>query len=142
MQRDRWSWRTRAQGGAADTVSTRSACCMVGVKEDLRGIASKRVRCIGWLQRRALMRHSSSWDTCTTMALALLMTKLKRGGCTGLLPPKDILGHCTWSLAVTGAVAVLLQTLRKPFAGTGAPKQRVTVTLQPICGCWACEFTQ
>ncbi len=128
MKRDRWSWRARAQGGAVDTVRTRSAACIVKAQEDLHGISPKRSRFFSWLQRRAWMRHSAAWAACTTLAKALLETTLKRCGAASLLPPKDILQHCTGSLTVTSAVSVLLlQTWRKPFAGTGAPKQRVTL---------------
>jgi len=59
----------------------------------------------------------------------------------GQIKTFNILVHCTGSLNVTSAVSVLLQTWQKPFAGTGAPKQRVTQTLQPICRGWACELT-
>jgi hypothetical protein len=72
IKRYRCRWHARAQGGAANTVRSRSACCIITVKEDLRGITPRRLRFIGWLQRRALMRRSSSWVKCTTMALTLL----------------------------------------------------------------------
>ena len=91
IQRYRWSWRAKAQGGAADTASTRSASCIISVQEELRGITSKRLRFIGWLQRRALMAHSAAWATCMIVAKALLKTTLKRCGGSSLLPPKDIL---------------------------------------------------
>ena len=136
MRSDRWSWRARAQGRAADTGSTRSACCISVVKEALRRMTPKLLRCIGWLQRRTLMRRRSAWASCTTMAMALLKTTLKRYGGTSLLPPKDILRHCTASLNVTSSVEAFVKTRRKPFAGTGAHKQRVILTLHPICrGC-------
>ena len=129
MRRDRWSWRARAQGRAADTGRTSSAGCikMVGLEEALRGITPKLLRCIGLLQRRTLMWHSAAWATCTMKALALLETTLKRCGCSSLLPPKDILQHCTGSLAVTRKVEAFVKTRPKPFAGTGAQKQRVTM---------------
>jgi len=136
MQRDRWSWRARAQGRAADTGSTCSAGCIVMVQEALRRITPKLVRCIGSLQRRTLMRRSSSWATCTSVAMALLETTLKRCGCTGWLLPKDILQHCTGSLPFTRTARAFLKTRRKPFTGTGAHKQRVNQTLQPLCRGW------
>jgi TPR repeat protein len=49
---------------------TRSACCIRMVKEDSRRMMPKRLRFIGWLQRRALMRHSASSAASTPMALA------------------------------------------------------------------------
>ncbi len=79
------------------------------------------------------------------MAKALLETTLKRCGVTILLPPKDILRHCTWSLTVTSTVytvQVFARARRKPFAGTGAPKQRVTLELQTSCRAWARVLTQ
>ena len=90
--------------------SSRSARCIVTVKEDLRRITPKRLRFIGWLQRRALMRHSTAWATCTTGAKALLKTKLKRCGGTSLLLPKDIniLSWTAKSLTVTITVKVVL----------------------------------
>jgi hypothetical protein len=97
---------------------------------DLCMIAPKRLRFIGWLQRRALMKHSAAWASCTSMAMALIKMTLKRCGCSSLLPPKDILKHCTGSLSVTSSVAVFARARRQPFAGTGAPNQRVTLELQ------------
>jgi hypothetical protein len=64
--------------------------------------------------------------------MELLKTTLKRFGGGSLLPHKDFLQHCTMPLAVTRTATVLLQTFRKPFAGTGAPKQRVMLTLHAI----------
>ncbi len=93
-------------------------------------IAPKRLRFIGWLQRRALMKHSAAWASCTSMAMAVIKMTLKRCGCSSLLPPKDILKHCTGSLSVTSTVQVFARAGRKPFAGTGAPNQRVTLELQ------------
>ena len=75
------------------------------------------------------------------MAMALLKTALKRCGGTSLLPPKDILQHCTVSLSVTSTVEAFAKTRPKPFAGTGAHKQRVTLTLQPLCRGCTREFT-
>ena len=108
MRSDRWSWRARAQGRAADTGSMCSAGCIVQVKEALRRMTPKLLRFIGWLQRRTWMMHSAPWATCTLKALALLKTALKRCGCASLLPPKDILMHCTMSLAVTSSVEALV----------------------------------
>lgn len=71
------------------------------------------------------------------MAQALLKTTLKRCGCCSLLPPKDILRHCAMSVLVTSTDTVLLQTWRKPFTGTGAPKQLVALVLQASCTGWA-----
>ena len=64
MQRDRWSWRARAQGRAADTGSTRSAGSIGRVQEALRRITPKRLRCFGWLQRRTLIGRSTAWASC------------------------------------------------------------------------------
>ena len=70
------------------------------------------------------------------VAMALLETTLKRCGCTSLLPPKGIPLHCPMSVSVTSTVNAFAKTRRKPFAGTGAHKQWVTQTLQPLCrGC-------
>jgi hypothetical protein len=74
-------------------VSTRPACCIVVVQQDLLWIMLKRLRCIGWLQRRALMAHSTAWESYTSFAKALLETALNRCGGSSLLPPKDILLH-------------------------------------------------
>ena len=95
-----------------------------------------RVQVYPWLQRRTLMGRSATWAACTTVALALLKTSLKRCGFTSLLPPKDILIHCSVSLPVTRKVDAFVETRRKPFAGTGAHKQRVALSLQTLCrGC-------
>ena len=102
----------------------------------------KLLRCIGWLQRRALMAHSAGWAKCSAMAMALLKTTLKGCGGTSLLPPKDILGDCGGLLPVTSSVKVFVRTRRQPFAGTGAPKQRVTLTLHTSCRGWVRELTQ
>ena len=91
----------------------------------------RRKRCFGWPQHRALMALITPW-ACTSIAKVLIKTALKRCGGTSLLPHKDILQHCTLLLSVTSEVKVLLQTWRKPFAGTGAPKQRVTLELHPL----------
>jgi hypothetical protein len=56
----------------------------------LRMITPKRLRCIGWLQRRALLTQRTVWATCTSVAIASLETALKRCGGGGKLPPKDI----------------------------------------------------
>ena len=85
-----------------------SACCIILVEEALRRITPKRLRCIGWLQRRTLMRRRTAWAVCTTNALALLMTLLRRCGCTSLLPPKEILQHCSMSVSFTSAVEAFL----------------------------------
>ncbi len=61
MKRDRWSWRARAQGRAADTGSTSSARFFGVVKESLRRIAPKLLRCFGWLLRRTLIGRSAAW---------------------------------------------------------------------------------
>jgi hypothetical protein len=60
-----------------------------------------------------------------------LKTTLKRCGGSSLLPPKDILQHCTGSLFITITVSVLLETMPRQFDGTGARIQRVTPVLQP-----------
>ena len=88
---DRWSWRERAQGGAADTVSACSGCCIGMVEDALRRMTPKLLRCIFSLQRRTLMRRSAALASCTSQAMALLKTTLKRCGGGSLLPPKDIL---------------------------------------------------
>ena len=51
-----------------------------------------------------------------------------------MLPPKEILVHCTRSLHVTSSVKVFARARRQPFAGTGAPKKRASLELQPSCG--------
>ena len=89
MQRDRWSWRARAQGRAADTGSACSAGFIGLVEEALRRITPKLLRCIGSLQRRTFTGRSGSWASCTLKAWALLKTPQKRCGGTSLLPPKD-----------------------------------------------------
>ena len=82
------------------------------------------------------MQRSANLATPAAAFAVLLKTSLKRCGGTSLQPPKDIRRHCTGPLNVTSVVSVLLQTWRKPFAGTGAPKQRVTLELQMLCrGC-------
>ena len=88
------------------------------------------------------MQRSANLATPAAAFAVLLKTSLKRCGYTSLLPPKDILKHCTWSLSITSTVSVLLQTWRKRFAGTGAPKQRVTLKLQTSCAGWARKLTQ
>ena len=124
MQCDRWSWRSRAQARAADTGSSRSASCMKTVKEDLNKITPKRLRFIGWLQRRALNPHSAYSAECTKMAKALLKAILKHFGGSSVLLPKEILPHCAMSLAVT---------MTHLFTGTSAPEQRVTAKLMICC---------
>ena len=100
----------------------------------MRRITPKRLRCISSLHRRTLMRRSTAWAACTSEALP--KTTLKRCGCTSLLPPKDILMHYTGSLAVTRKGEAFVKTRPKPFAGSAAHKQRVTLMLQSICvGC-------
>ena len=76
------------------------------------------------------MQRSANLATPAAAFAVLLKTSLKRCGGGGLLLPKGIFQHCSLSLAATSAVAVLLQTWRKAFAGTGAPKQRAKPTLQ------------
>ena len=95
----------------------------------LRRITPRLLRCIGLLQRRHLIRRSSDWVTCTSMASASPKTSLKRCGCTSLLPPKESLKHCTTSRPVTMKVKAFVRTGPKPFFGTGALKQRVTVKI-------------
>jgi hypothetical protein len=119
MQCDRWSWRARAQRRAADTGSSRSASCIKTVKRTFEKITPKRLRFIGWLQRRALMPHSAFSVKCTKMAKALLKAVLKRFGGSSLLLPKDILTHRAMSPAVTRSHL---------FTGTSVPEQRVTLT--------------
>ena len=74
--------------------------------------------------------------------MALLKTALKR--CVGsiFLPPKDILQDCSRLMTGTSTLKVLLKTWRKPFAGTGAPKQWVALKLHPSCRGWARELAQ
>ena len=63
------------------------------------------------------------------------LTSLKRCGFTSLPLPKDILQHCSLSLAITSmGIKVFVKTLPKPFAGTSAHNQRVTLTLHLLCG--------
>jgi len=69
-------------------------------------------------------------------------TAWKRRGGASLPPPQEIPWHCLVSLSVTRAVIVLLQTWPKPFAGTGTPKQWVTLQLQPSCRGWVRELFQ
>ena len=102
----------------------------------------KRLRISGWLQLRALMWHSANLASCSSLVIALFETGLKGCGCCTLPPPKDILRHCMRLLLVMSTVTVLLQTWPKPFAGTGAPKQRATLTLQASYRSWARELTQ
>ena len=85
------------------------------------------------------MAHSTSSAACTTMAVALLETPLKRcgGGC--LLPPKDILKHCLRSDSVTTSVVV---TWRKPSAGSSAPRQLDTLGPQRLCASMTSELAQ
>ena len=93
-------------------------------------MSPKPLRFISWLQRKDLMPHSASWATHSFVAVSLPETTLKGCGCATFLQLKDILVHLIRSLNVTRAVGVLLQTLLKPYVGTGALKQRVTMTLQ------------
>jgi len=104
------------------------------VEDALRRITPKLLRCIFSLQRRTLMRRSAALASCTSQAMALLKTTLKRCGGGSLLPPKDILKHCTALLNVTTKVEAFLKTRPKLFAGIGARKQRVTMALRPLCG--------
>jgi hypothetical protein len=71
------------------------------------------------------------------VGIALLMTPLKGCVCSSLLPPKDVLKRCKWSLNVISLVRVLLRTWPKRFAGTGESKQRVTLTLPTSYWSWA-----
>jgi hypothetical protein len=52
-----------------------------------------------------------------------------------LAAAQDILKHRSLSLPITRTPFV--KTGPKPFDGTGAHKQRVTLTLQPLCGGFA-----
>ena len=111
-------------------VNTRSAGCIIGVMEGLQRITPNRFRFFGWLQRRALMARSMSSAACTNMPLASLKATLKRCGGTSSLPPKGIHLHPSPSPNITSkAVVVFVRTRLQPFAGTGAPKQRATLTL-------------
>ena len=87
-------------------------------------ITPKRLRFIGWLQRRALNPHNAYSAKCTKLAEALLKAILKHFGGSSVLLPKEILAHCAVSLAVTRTHL---------FTGTSAPEQRVTGTLMMCC---------
>jgi hypothetical protein len=59
IMRNRWRWRARAQGCAADTASSRSAGFIFAVQKDLRWITHKRLRFISRLLSRALIWQSA-----------------------------------------------------------------------------------
>ncbi len=59
IRRYRLNLRGRAQGGAANTAGTRSAGCFNGQEEELLRISPKRLRFIGWLQRRVWMKRQT-----------------------------------------------------------------------------------
>ena len=65
---------------------------------------------------------------------------LKHCGGSSLLPPKDFIVQCSWSLSVTSTVKVFSKTEKQPFDGTGAPKQRAALELKASCGSWAREL--
>jgi hypothetical protein len=70
----------------------------------------------------------------SVVALALLMTTLKRCGCSSLLPPKGVLKHLVGSLSVTSKVSVFLQSYVASHLLAQAPMQQIALEVQKVRG--------